>query len=578
MEKKFSRYAYGNFLLWSIFSSLGMTVSTFIDAVLVGNIVGTDGLAAVNIATPVFLLYSLLGVCIGFGANVLIGKRLGSSQIDEANDIFNYQIIFGFAVGVIVLILGVVFRDGIVSMLGARGELFELEKNYISIVLICAPLFVTYQTMAASVRTDANPKLVTISAAVVIITDLSLDLIFMMKLNMGTFGASLSLCIAEFLGLCVLMTHFLRKNALLKFKKVKLKTKYITMLLQNGFGVGSAFAFQAIVMVVFNLLLVSKGGTDGVLNVAFFGVLYTMSTIPLAVFDGSANAVSPVVSIFLGEKDSESILTIRKLAILSVAFFGTIIAGLFILFSKQAILFFGVTESAALQSEILAFRLFAVSILFGGLNAIVVAFWQAIGRSKLAGAMSVFRNFALMLTVGVLLIPRFGVVGLGITYLCSEVICFIVTVCIGITKGSEKLVKDDFKSVNRTFEKTYTIHPESVEQISSDLEGICEEWNIPFKQSYFINFIAEEIILNIAKLGLHDKNSKRYIAIKLIDNNGEYIVRIRDNVHAYNPFESDGDDVDNAVIKMIKRNTKYHEYQRKLAFNYLYFIMDGENI
>lgn len=59
MEEKFAKNAYLNFLFWGICSSLGITVSTIVDATLVGNFIGSTGLAVANIATPVFLAYSL---------------------------------------------------------------------------------------------------------------------------------------------------------------------------------------------------------------------------------------------------------------------------------------------------------------------------------------------------------------------------------------------------------------------------------------------------------------------------------------------------------------------------------------
>lgn len=62
VDLKFAKSAYWNFLLWGICSSLGMTISTFVDALLVGNLVGSQGLAVTNLSTPVFLAYALFGL------------------------------------------------------------------------------------------------------------------------------------------------------------------------------------------------------------------------------------------------------------------------------------------------------------------------------------------------------------------------------------------------------------------------------------------------------------------------------------------------------------------------------------
>ena len=95
MEKKFAVNAYRMFLIWGIFSALGTAVSTLVDAVLIGNYIGSDGLAVTNIATPVFLLFALLSVTTAVGANVLIGQALGKSETEEANKLFHIQLTAG---------------------------------------------------------------------------------------------------------------------------------------------------------------------------------------------------------------------------------------------------------------------------------------------------------------------------------------------------------------------------------------------------------------------------------------------------------------------------------------------------
>ena len=125
-------------------------------------------------------------------------------------------------------------------------------------------------------------------------------------------------------------------------------------------------------------------------------------------------------------------------------------------------------------------------------------------------------------------------------------------------------------------ECSYRIETESMTQISEDLERICEEWEIGIKQAFVINFICEELLLNIIKYGLSNRrvsNKEYYISIKLLEKDGDYILRIRDNVSLYNPFESEGDEIDSGVLKLIQKKTKYCDYQRKMIFNNLYLII-----
>ena len=122
----------------------------------------------------------------------------------------------------------------------------------------------------------------------------------------------------------------------------------------------------------------------------------------------------------------------------------------------------------------------------------------------------------------------------------------------------------------------YPMAPESMARISSDLESISEEWEINIKKTFVINFICEEILLNIIKFGLGETEkikNEYYISIKLMEKGDDHVLRIRDNVNTYNPFESNGDEIDRGVLELIEKKTKYCDYQRKMIFNYLYLIL-----
>ena len=247
MDTKFSGAAYRHFLIWGICASLALTVCTIVDATIVGNLVGPNGLAVANIATPVFLLYALLGVTIGVGANVHIGRLLGASDVSGANRVFHSQLCFGLIVGLLSL-SPLLFKDAFFSFLGVTADLYSLAEQYLTVVMWSAPVFVMYHILSVSVRTDSNPKLSAIASAVVIITNITLDLLFMKLLDLGIIGASSSLCISEALGVLVLLTHFLKKHRLLKLRLVLPKLSDIGSFIYNGFGMGSEHIFAAVVM------------------------------------------------------------------------------------------------------------------------------------------------------------------------------------------------------------------------------------------------------------------------------------------------------------------------------------------
>ena len=572
VNTRFAKSAYGYFLVWGICTSLAITVCTIVDALLVGNLVGSNGLAVCNISTPVFLVYALLGVTLGVGANIHIGHMLGASNVEEANRIFRKLLTMTLVIGGVCL-LPLTFRKAFLGFLGAGGALYPLAERYLTVVLWSAPLFVAYHVLSASVRTDSDPGLAAAASAVVIVTNLTLDVFFMKVLNWGILGASTSLCIAEGLGVAVLLTHFLKKRSLLKLRLELPGWTDIRSFVVNGFGVGSANFFQAVVMLVFNTLLLRFGGENGALHVAIYGVIYTISMVPFAFFDGASTALATVTSFFLGESDVPGIYTVLKRALTAAVLFGVVIAGMVAVSAQELVRFFGITDLAATQMAAGALRLFCLSIVFTGINMVVTAFWQAIGRAKQAGVLSVLRNFLMMLIAGLAMISAFGLNGLSMSYLTVELATGLVILGVLCFAPSGKYLKGKCPATGRTFNNNYIIRAESMERISADLEALCDAWEIGMKQAFFINFICEELLLNIIKFGQKDAKKEYYIDIKLMERDGDYVLRIRDNVRQYNPFESSGDEIDAGVLKLIQKKSKFCDYQRKMVFNYLYVIL-----
>ena len=572
MNASFAKSAYRNFVFWGILTSLALTVCTIVDALLIGNIVGSDGLAATNFSTPVFLAYALFGVMLGVGANVKIGRALGASDEAEANRVFSSLLGIGLLIGAICW-LPLLFRPLFFRFLGVTDELYALTSRYLTVVLFSAPLFVLYHILSASVRTDSDPRLAAVASGIVIATNLLLDLLFMLVFKWGIIGASASLCIAETLGVAALLLHFPKERALLKLRPALPKWADFKDYVANGFGMGSAYIFQGVVMLTFNNLLSRCSGEDAAINVAIFGVMYSTSMIPFAIYDGASNALSTITAFFLGEADFDAIFTVLKRAITLVLVCGAAITLMCFLFPGWIAGFFGLPPEVSGGTAATAIRVFSVSILFTGVNTVLTAFWQSIGRSALAGAMSALRNLVLLLLFGFGLITSWTIIGVAVAYICSEAFCCTLILPVRQSADSHKYLRETCKVPDRVFENQYVIRTDSMAQISGDLERISEEWEIPMKKSLTINFICEELLLNIIKFGLEDSKKEHYIAIRLMDQEGEYTLRIRDNVRSFNPFETDGDAIDNGVLRLIQKKTQRYVYQRKMIFNYLYMVI-----
>lgn len=575
MADSFTKKAFGRFAVAGIITSLGLTVSTFVDALIISNLLGENALVISNIVSPIFLLYFMLGFTIAAGGGVVIGSKLGSCDIEQANDNFAKMIFLGIAVSVVVLAIFLVFYNNIFVLLGASPEIIQECKDYGNVVLLFAPVFIISPILSTAVRNDASPVLASVAATVVVVVNIVLDLVFMIPLNMGIFGSSFAMCLAELGGCLVCLCHFFyKKNKLLvlRIKKIGLKTLWEYTV--NGFGSGSTFILQAVVVIFFNLMLIKLSST----YVAIFGIISTLFLVAYAVFDGISLSIFTLIPVYLGERfKSGMMVVLKKSFILSLILASAIILA-FALFGTNIMGFFGL-ENAVAEIAAKTLLIYSGSVIFSCVNSISIAFLQSVRMGMLASILSTLKNLVFVLIFGFWLIPIFGVYGMAMAYVFSEIVTSII---IGIAFLRSKVKHGNFTFISEEhyaaaetncFEIQIKADLSEISNLALNIEEYCETNEVPPKTTFFINLIVDELITNIITHGITNSRKSHYINIKIFKSNDEVSIRIRDDVKSYNPFEFQGDSLDMAVINMIKFKAMYYNYQRKLIFNNLYIVI-----
>ena len=130
----------------------------------------------------------------------------------EGNRIFTNT---AYLVGIFALIfvlMGLGFSGNITSLLGADGEIFEMTKTYLMVVLLFAPAFMTNDFLLCFVRNDGNPGLAMTAMLTGSFSNIVLDYVFIFPMGLGMFGAVLATGLAPVLSMLVLSLHFIRRQ------------------------------------------------------------------------------------------------------------------------------------------------------------------------------------------------------------------------------------------------------------------------------------------------------------------------------------------------------------------------------
>ena len=226
---------WSKFVMASVIGVVLNTIYTIIDGMFVGQGVGEIGLAAVNIVWPAITLIIGTGLMLGIGASSLIAISLG--KIEEAEKYLGTTMVASIAIGALITIVGLLFRNPILRMLGADEMVMPYAQDYFSIFYCITIPYIFSTALNPIVRTDGNPKLAMMMVGIGAIANIILDYLLVIVFDFGIKGAAIATSASIVLSTLISLYYFLKGNSTIKIRKLYLKLdgKVLKEIVKIGF-------------------------------------------------------------------------------------------------------------------------------------------------------------------------------------------------------------------------------------------------------------------------------------------------------------------------------------------------------
>lgn len=418
--KDFSKYVFLN-----IFGQIAFSCYTLMDTYFVSVKLGADGLAALNIAFPIFCLLNGLGLMYGIGGGIKYAICKSRNSEKRANRIFTSALLLALVTGIIFFIIGLSFSEKLVIFLGADNNIFDITNTYLKVMLLFAPAFLLNNIMQAFVRNDKNPRLSMIAMIIGSISNVILDYIFIFPLDMGIFGAIFATGLAPIISMLIIMPYILKRKNGFHFIKMKVDVESILEIISKGFTAFITEATSGIVMFVFNLLIL---GISGNLGLAAFGIISVISLVVIAIYTGLSQGIQPIISHYYGKNDKEKVEKIFKYGLLTQMFISLIIY-ITIYFGRDLFAsFYNEEGNIILQryaSEGLV--LYFLACPFIGINIVTSTFFASTEKVKLSQIISLSRGAIVLVPVAILMAKSFKLNGVWLSYPISEILVSLIS-------------------------------------------------------------------------------------------------------------------------------------------------------
>lgn len=424
--KNFTKYSLSNVL-----GMVGLSCYILADTFFIANGVGADGLAALNLAIPIYSFIHGCALMLGIGGVTKYSIYKSQNSEYKANSIFTNTIYLALLISLLFMALGYFYSEGIAYILGADSKIFAMTNTYLKVMLLFTPLFIVNEILICFVRNDSKPRLSMTAMLVGSLSNIILDYIFIFEFKMGMLGAVLATGVSPIISMIVISVHFIKKNNSFYLVKVKLKLSKIKTIFSLGLPSLITELSAGVVMIVFNLIILRLEGNTGV---AAYGVIANIALVVNAMFVGIAQGIQPLVTKAYGKGEKEVINKTLKYALITMIGLATIIYITTATFADSITLMFNSEGNPKLQEiAITGLRLYFTSGIFAGFNIIISMYFTSIENPAPAQLISLIRGFFLIIPLAFILSRAFGIIGVWITFPLTEAMV-AVAVALFLTK------------------------------------------------------------------------------------------------------------------------------------------------
>ena len=314
----------------------GMMVQTLfnvVDIMFIGWL-GADEVTAVAFVSPLFFIIIGLGVGIGTGATATIAQYIGQKDKKNAEKTASQTLLIGFLSTIVLTVLGVIYGEGLLSILGAEGEILAIAYSYLRILTFGLGLVIFSMFFRAVLAGEGETKIPMIIGLIGTVLNLILDPILIFTFDYGVRGAAFATIISQIvMVLAYLFIIFVKKSTYISFnmKDLSLDNHIMSKIFQIGIPSSLSMLIISFGQVVMNKILVNYS-TEAVAAYQIVSRLDMLLFMPIL---GIAISLTTIVGMFYGAKEFDKLLSVVYYGINRAVLITTISVIFFFVFARN---------------------------------------------------------------------------------------------------------------------------------------------------------------------------------------------------------------------------------------------------
>ena len=552
-------------------ATLAMTASTYLssilDGIMVGQILGTVQLYAINLTTSIVFLRSIPIAMFTFGGNTLSVIHKSKRDQRSADAVFTLSFWAGVLITVLLSVIGIAVMVPTAQLLAqGKEQLTGMVVDYLLPLWVLTPLVAIVNQTAAYARTDSLRRLATALPIVANVVNLVCDYIYMAIFGWGVAGAGWATVTGYVVGAALTLLYFRSKQRTVHFTKAALgKLRQLGKIFSIGLPSALIYVCNFLRLFFTNAIILSF---TGVMGGKIASVSFSLNSLAFILVEGASMTLLPILGALYGEKDANGQrITLRYGMIVTVALsvFVLIVSELF---PVQLAALYGLNDAATADIFAVTFRIFSINIPILAVIYVMRTFFQATKQRGLA-------NLLVMLDGVLTIVPlmywfaHYDIYWLWMSFPVSKAVTVLVTlIAMVISKKIQNkkniLGIEEEDGVMFDFSIKNDI-PEAI-RASEEAMKFCKEQNVPENTVNAIGVTVEELCHNIATYSKTKGNGAVDVCVRVMPD--KVNVRLRDDGAEFDPT----DYIDNSGkritgLELVRMLSSSINYNRVLGFN-----------
>ncbi len=399
---------------------LFMVIYNLVDTYFVGLLHDDYQLAATNLSYPIMMVTIAIAGIVGNGGASYIARCIGAEKREEAE----HTLTIGFELivisGIVIALLGSVFINPIVTVLGAKENTFAYTRDYCLVMVLGSTFTMGNYAFGQLLRSEGSTFYSMIAMITGTIANIILDPIFIFTLGLEIRGAAIATVLGNGIGMFLCLWYYIRKKTILRpsTRLMKMDMNIIREIMWVGIPHTLEQFFSTAAIIVNNNLAASYGE----LTVAAMGIANKIMSFGNYIYQGLAAGCQPLMGYNFGAKNYARMKKLIKSGVAVTTAIEVCIMCIFGIFAKT---FIGVftTSDEVIHIGTITLRSFMLMLPFVGSTSIVRNTFNAIGKPMFAFGITIVRQLILYIPF-LLLFNRFwGYNGLIHAQPAEELLC-----------------------------------------------------------------------------------------------------------------------------------------------------------